>query len=394
MLLSAFAVFCALAVATPVLVTRYVTYSARENRTELSTVSGTAQMLERNASRWLAVSGSDRASQGATIQTDASSRAMLQVYEGESDYVLATIHVFSDTRITIKQSTTPRFSASNQPDRITVLLSYGHVRLNPGPSLERDLELVVEVPGGQALVEDGSVAIETTADSTELAVRNGRAVVTTAATGEQLRLETGERAVLASDGSLRGPVAAERGLLANGDFAAGLTMSWQTYNDQGGDGGSSDGHVQLMELESGRSVRFERVGGQRDHCETGITQVIRKDVTDYVSLRVRVDLRLLDQSLSGGGFQGSEFPLMVRLNYRDAQGNLQFWTWGFYYQNPDNYPTPLADQIERNVWFPFESPDLMSSLGDTRPAYLESIQVYASGHDYRSEVSEVQVVVE
>ncbi|MHB0878248.1 MAG: FecR family protein [Anaerolineae bacterium] len=391
---SAFAVFCALAVSTPVLATRYVSQSARENKAELTTVSGTAQMLEPGATRWIAVSGTDRVSQGTVVQADASSRAMIQVYEGESDYVLAMIHVFSDTRLTLERSTTPRFGVSDQPNRITVRLAYGRVRLNPGPLLERDIELKVAVPGGEVLVEDGSVAVEATADSTELAVRSGRTIITIESTGEQLLLEMGERAVLASDGSLTGPLPAGRDLIVNSDFAGGLSMSWETYNDQGGDGGTVDGQVQLMELEGERSVRFERVGGQNDHCETGVRQVIRTDVTDYVSLRIRLDLRLLDQSLSGGGFQGSEFPLMVRLNYRDAQGNLQFWTWGFYYENPGNYPTPLADMIERDVWFPFESPDLMSTLGDTKPAYLESIQVYSSGHDYRAEVGEVQLVVE
>ena len=83
-------------------------------------------------------------------------------------------------------------------------------------------------------------------------------------------------------------------------------------------------------------------------------QAIKKDVTDYVSLRVRMDVTLLNQSLSGGGFQSSEFPLMFRLVYRDAKGNLQFCTWGFYYQNPDNYPLQEGEQIERDVWFAYD----------------------------------------
>ena len=391
-LLGAFTVFCLAAVAAPWALLRFVEQATRENRAEVSTVSGTTQLLERGQSRWLAVSDKARISQGSAIQTDGAARSIIQVYEGDSSYVLATVHVFSGTRLTLSRATNPRFGGSRQPNRVTMALEQGRLRLNPGPALDRELRLTVEVPAGSVSVEEGSVALEVTADATEVAVRSGRAVLATS--GEQLVLETGERAVLASDGAMRGPLVSGRSLVVNGDFGAGLSMAWESYNDQGGDGGTADGQVLLLEADGQRAVRFQRLGGQSDHCETGVRQSLKKDVTDYVSLRLRVDLRLLAQSLSGGGFQGSEFPLMVRLNYRDAQGNLQFYSWGFYYENPANNPTPLADQIERGVWFAYESPDLVATLGDLKPAYLESIQVYASGHDYESEVSDVQVVVE
>jgi len=394
LVLSSFAAFLAFAIATPVLTARFVQRSWRENRSAVITVSGTTQILERGQGRWLAISETERIPQGSAVQTDASSRAMLVVYEGESEYVLTTVHLFSRTRLTLLQSTARRFSGSRQPNRVTIVLEQGRLRLNPGPPLDRPLELTVRVPAGIVVVEEGSVALEVTADATEVAVRGGRALLSAEGKAEQLALETGERAVLTSEGAIRGPLPSGRNLLVNGDFGAGLALGWEVYNDQGGDGGTIDGQVQLLDADGQRIVRFERGGGQSDHSETGIRQSLKKDVTDYVSLRIRADLRLLEQSLSGGGFLGSEFPLMVRLNYRDARGDPQVYYWGFYYQNPSNYPTPFADMIERNVWLPYESPDLMAVLGDRKPAYLDSIQVYASGHDYLSEVSAMQVVVE
>lgn len=394
LILGAFAVFCTLAVATPLAVTHYLQVAVRENRAVLATVSGTTQLLERGQPRWLAVSGSERVAQGGSLQTDGASRSIVEVYEGSSDYVLATIHVFGDTQMSLVQATNPRFSTSRHPNRVTVQLRQGRLRLNPGPPGERELVLKVAVPEGEVTIEDGSVALEVTADATEIAVRTGRAVLTALATGEQLVLEGGERAVLAGGGAVKGPLPVGRNLVSNGDFGAGLALSWESYNEQGGDAGAVDGQVLLLEGDGSRVVRFQRTGGQQDHCETGIRQYLRRDVTDYLSLRIGLDLRLLQQSLSGGGFQGSEFPLMLRLYYRDARGNLQFYTWGFYYENPAAYPTPLADMIEREVWFVYESPDLMATLGDNKPVYLESIQVYASGHDYVSEVRDVQIVAE
>jgi len=393
-LLSAFAVFLACAIASPLLIGRYVQYATRSNRAEVQTLSGTTQLLQRNQQKWLAISDAEDASQGDVIQTDGTSRALLVVYEGSTDYVLATVHVFSDTRLSLARATNPQFARSSQPNRITLVLDHGRIRLNPGPPLDRDLQLRVIVPSGEVAVQDGSVALEVSADASEVTVRGGRALVTSNSHVEQMVLETGERAVLTSQGDIRGPLPAGRNLLTNGDFGGGLMLGWQVYNDQGSDSGTVDGQATLLDNEVPPVVEFDRGGGQKDHCETGLLQPIKKDVTDYVSLRVRMDVRLLYQSLSGGGFQSSEFPLMYRLVYRDARGNLQFYTWGFYYQNTDNYPVQKGEQIERNVWFAYESPDLMAILGDIKPAYLEYIQVYASGHDYQSQVRDVQVVAE
>lgn len=393
-LLSAFAVFCVLAVTIPWAVLRYVEHSTAANHTEISTVSGISQVRERGQSIWLAVSGSRPVSAGSVIQTDTSGRSMLTVFDGNSEFVLATVHVFGSTQFTVEQSSTPRFSYSGQPNRVVISLAHGRLRLNPGPSPNRDLDLRVLVPSGEVVVYDGSVALEVTADSAEVAVRGGRSLVRSTLKAEELVLETGERAVIVSDGSIHGPMESGRNLLTNGDFGAGLSLGWETYNDQGGDGGTVNGQALLLEDGGRRVLHLERLGDQSDHCETGVRQTLNRDVTDYVSLRIRADLRLLYQSLSGGGIQGSEFPVIIRLNYRDARGNLQWWYHGFFYENPSGFPTPNGEPIERNVWFAYESPNLMAAQGDLKPAYLESVQVYASGHDYQSQVADVQVVVD
>jgi len=53
-----------------------------------------------------------------------------------------------------------------------------------------------------------------------------------------------------------------------------------------------------------------------------------------------------------------------------------------------------ADLIPQNVWYPYESGNLMELLGDARPAYLTSIRIYASGWDYQSMVSNVELLAE
>jgi hypothetical protein len=48
-------------------------------------------------------------------------------------------------------------------------------------------------------------------------------------------------------------------------------------------------------------------------------------------------------------------------------------------------------EIPRNVWYSYESGNLMEIL-DIKPAHLTSIKIYASGHDYQSMVTEVELL--
>jgi len=72
-----------------------------------------------------------------------------------------------------------------------------------------------------------------------------------------------------------------------------------------------------------------------------------------------MDVRLLYQSLAGGGILGSEYPLMVRIDYTDVYGKDQFWVHGFYFRDPvKGWPTINGEKIPPFVWWPYESPNL------------------------------------
>ena len=133
------------------------------------------------------------------------------------------------------------------------------------------------------------------------------------------------------------------------------------------------------------------MGKAANHGETGIIQAIDKDVRDFTSLELHVSVRLLEQSLPGGGYLSSEFPIIVRLDYKDPNGNDAFWTHGFYFKDPiENWPIIDGEKIPRLVWYPYESPNVMEELGE--PALITSVRIYASGWDYQSMVSEVQLL--
>ena len=91
-----------------------------------------------------------------------------------------------------------------------------------------------------------------------------------------------------------------------------------------------------------------------------------------------------------GGDLGSEFPILVRINYYDPSGTIQNRVWGFYVVPPATGVKPTnGTQVKAGEWFPFsvELRDLVP-----QPVRLESIDIYASGHGYRARITNVAIV--
>jgi len=100
-----------------------------------------------------------------------------------------------------------------------------------------------------------------------------------------------------------------------------------------------------------------------------------------------------NQSLSGGGYLASEYPLMIRVTYRDVYDSEAEWVQGFYYENPAGSPTTYGLQIPRDRWYLYESTNLLETL-PISPYRIMKVRVYASGWDYESFVSDVSLIVE
>ena len=107
---------------------------------------------------------------------------------------------------------------------------------------------------------------------------------------------------------------------------------------------------------------------------------------------------LHDQSLRGGGYESTEFPVMIELRYRDTFGNQRSRYWGFYYLDPGTGPEwrTMVNGIKvvEGEWYFFETANLMQSMSDAPPVYIEHVRVYASGWDWDSAVTDVSLLVQ
>ncbi len=389
-LLTAFAIFCSLAVGIPLGIRWYVINATQVHKTSLATIEGTVQVVAPGMDVAIAVTDSkDDVAEGSRIVTDATSRAFLKFFED------STAIIYNKTQVVVLKSRSPRFDLSPKPDVLALEVTGGRIRIGVASPLNSPRQFTVRTPHAVIELErDGSYSIEVTTEESHVGVINGLARV--AAMGKRVTLRRGERTTVEIGQVPSDPAPLERNLIVNGDFALPWEETWLPYDDQD-DPEEPSGLREVLASGDRRAMRFLRKGGNKYRCDTGIRQIIDKDVRDYTYLELRINIMLIYQSVSGGGILSSEFPLMVRLDYRDVYGNPRHWVRGFYYENPAGHPISdkvwaKGERIRRNVWYPYESGNLMEELGDLRPSYIESITIYASGHDYESMVSQVELL--
>ncbi len=382
----AFATFCFLLVSIPLGARWYVVNATQVHETSLSAIRGTVQVQEPDANAPIAVTATkDDVPRESIITTDATSQAFLEFFED------STLHLYNKTQVLIHNTQSPRFGLSSKPNTIILEVTGGRVRIGVAPSTKPPLNFQVQTPHAAVeLEEDGSYSVEVSSEEFHLTVRDGQAKVT--AMGKTVELGQGERTTVEIGGEPLGPLPAERDLIVNGDFKESLGTGWRIYHSQVDDSEVS-GKAEILAVGDRQAVRFWRMGKAANHGETGIIQVIDKDVRDFTSLELHISVRLLDQSLAGGGYLSSEFPVIVRLDYKDHNGNDAFWTHGFYFKDPtENWPIINGEKVPRFIWYPYESGNLMEQLGDVKPALITSVRVYASGWDYQSMASQVQLL--
>jgi len=388
-LLTAFAVFCILAVVVPWGVHAYLMNATNTYDAEVEALVGTVVVDIPGNVTAKPVARGERVAvpEGSIIIVDETSEAAVTFFDHSS------MRLFPDTHITLEEMRSPKFGFSPNPGRIVLYENGG--RIGVGRAISHDAPLHFEVRSLQArtvLAEDGSYRVEVSNDQSEIIVTRGEASVT--AMGSEVRLEQRQRTIVTIGEAPMPAMPAAKDLIQNGAFSEPLETGWNAYNDQGLDGGEIDGQVMLVWEEGRRAVRFVRTGGDGDHCETAIEQVINSALPDPpISVKVRVMVKLRYQSLSGGGYLSSEYPLMIRLRYRDAYNSEAEWVHGFYYQNVTNNPTTYGQMILRGRWYMYESENLLNVMPIT-PSRIESIQVYASGWDYDSLISEINLIVE
>jgi hypothetical protein len=195
---------------------------------------------------------------------------------------------------------------------------------------------------------------------------------------------------------IEGRLPPQQNLILNDGFTSPLGMGWELQLQQRDDEADPFGSVEIA-FHDGKSLLSFSRHDARTHGETSVIQYIDKDVRDVESLTMSFEVMVEEQSLRGGGYESTEFPVMVELQYKDAQGNARSQYWGFYYLDPGTGPNwrkmVNGNKVVQGEWYLFDSGNLMRTLGDSRPVHIDAVRIYASGWSWDSAITNVSLLV-
>jgi len=384
---------CFVAVAVPLGARSFLLHSNRPKTAYITALSGTVQVQPPGATDPVAVTERRAVEEGSRLITDDTSRALLTVFAAEPDTeAVATLQLSQDTAVTLQQVRSPRFAWSRDPHLVAALLERGRAFFATQNAKDRDVQARLDTPQAEVRFGIGTVDAIASENETQVRVRSGPAVI--AAVGRAVTANSGERVSVATGRPPDLPVPAALNLVLNGTFEDRLTTPWDQVVEVAS--GLPPGKVTVEDVGQRRAVRFSRQAEDGAPNRVGIAQTVDRDVQGYDSLVLSLDLQLLNQSVPGGGYLATEYPVMVDIAYTDVYGKDLHWYQGFYYLDlppGSNYVPPSGEKIPLGIWYAYESPNLFDFLRETRPAQINSITVYASGHDYQGQVSDVALIV-
>ncbi|MCC7370012.1 MAG: FecR domain-containing protein [Chloroflexi bacterium] len=324
------------------------------------------------------------AEEGGLIEVGDNGRATLDLFDG------TTVRLLGNTKLELSQLRVGTFNADHT--RLVLGLVEGAAHFNVAGKLPYSREVVLNTPHGRVSLSKGEYLVWVQEDGTRVSSYVGQAKA--GSDDHAIRIRDSQRALLPTDGFPRGPFALSENLLRNGDFARQF-LGW-TMLDKGEPGRPDVGGTRRLveETIAGRKMQALRISRNTDkdtHNETGVLQDINRDVSAYRTIAVTGWVKVDQASLSGGGYLGSEYPVMIRVQYVDEKGGRPGWTHGFYYANPELRPTENGEIVAQGEWYPFLS--RLTDLPD-RPILIRSIEILSAGHDFDAMVADVRIIAE
>ncbi|MER2598190.1 MAG: FecR domain-containing protein [Caldilineales bacterium] len=396
-LLTSFAVFCALLVSLPLAVRWYVLHSQVTQVGVVRVTSGTVLLAPSSDSDPIALIDMRSIEPGTVIKTDQRSQAALVFQavgkKSQPGPEISTVQIYPAAEVVLTRASRPRFALSTDPVQFSLEVRSGRVRVYVAGTEPEGQRFTLTTPHAEIELAPGSYSVETNVTQTQLTVRFGEA--TLRAQGQQVVVASGTNSTVLAGQPPTAAASGDEELIVNGDFQTALgPPNWLITIYPADD--ATAGSAEVTDVDGRMVTRLRRINQPPTHSEVGITQVLEKDVRDFDYLNLQMDVLLRWQSLPGAGEQSSEFPLMLRLDYEDVYGNHQFWTHGFYYQEkPPQWVVTGGEKIPQNTWYPFESGNLLERLkteGLPPMATLNYLKLYASGHNYESLVAEISLV--
>ena len=335
-------------------------------------------------------------------QTDTSAQQGMKVFDGDevitSPGASASLRVFDGSLVQLYPEARLRTDAvrigwlSPAATRAELVLVDGALRLSIPLLARKAHTLNVATPHTAAAFLPGEYTVRVGGDGTRISVWGGRIA---AVVGDQIvEIRAGEKVIVGAGGAPYRVVEILEDVVANGGFVRRFE-GWDPWEERERGRPDVPGSLEIIapgeEGAPSRALRISRTSQIDAHNETGVRQTLAREVSGARQILVRGRVKVDFASLSGGGYLGSEYPLMLRVRYVDSRGAEQVWAQGIYYANPENRPAQLGRLVERGVWTDF-SADLTEGLAHA--TRLEHIEVSGAGHTFDASVSDIRLLVD
>lgn len=349
----------------------------------------------------------------SAISTDRQSQATLSFYDlQQPGKLVASVTVRSDTAMDLVAMTRPRFDLSGLGYEVTFSDMTGRMKVIIPDDVNRSVRVTIESQAGNwmTLTGGGDYFIDVSPSAETLTNYGGSAALvladgtTTQYVADQQRglwfpQEGGVFVVPAPVSLFQQPQFSSQTVIeSDGTPAQLLQPVWRCYSVASGD---PVGEFNIVREDGRTALNMIRGGGARTHGETLCSHTLGAgqgvDVTGYDTLTLDVLFKISSHSLSACGVEGSECPVMVRVDYIPVGGGpATSWFHGFFVTFDPNIANPLVcasctqehDVVNANAWYSYQSDNLFSLLpANARPQSVVNVVVYASGHEYNSFVA-------
>lgn len=408
-MLVSFACFCMLLVLIPMAVAYTMRYASLSQEARLSVTTGmtgkVALYIAEDAEALFVFDPRDNIREGMRIVSrDGAAQGTVEFKSDTPDNAeLGSVQFFSDTDLKIERIRRPLFASSSEPYYVRLNLKAGQARVLSNSSDGRPLHVDLVTPHGLVSMDGGSYQVtvleanpSVSETQTIVNVRSGTAELIQGRT-DRLLLNENQSAWLRHGAMAEQPQSSGQNLIVNGGFVPPVLDTWQSNV---ADNVLFPGNVQF-DRDEGRRVAFFSQGNANGHSDIGITQPISLDLDLQTldSLVLQMDVKILFQSISGAGQLSTEYPVRAQIEFISVYGQTINWGHGFYYRKVEpNVPFPpppeaVSTLINQGEWYTYVSNNIIEELKQqgTPPARINSIRIYASGHNYQSMVSEIDL---
>jgi hypothetical protein len=366
--------------------------------------------------------GADMTGRVSLVSLDSQSQATLSFLMPQNDdeetipqeNFVASVTLKNSSEMRLQLAEMPRFAWTQSVYHIILRDVMGRMDVVIGNSIQRPFLMEIYTANGKLVYLNGAgrYVIDASAEHVKVITYEGEAVMFSSQRDINRIVPKGTEGILY--GERNDPTLRETriNVVDNGLFVFDISTTDNLATALPGRWGCLTIQADMprgqytVGLWEGRSaLRLVRTDNANNHGETRCLQPIdpaKQDISGYNYLELESSFLLNFQSLSDCGVQGSECPMMLRMTYTDINGNPQEWFQGFYYTTDPilQYPPRCAScsqdhlQINEKVWYTFESGNLFNSIPTAiRPAIINSVEFYASGHQYDVFVSEISVFV-